>query len=131
MDSDDTVKLLTLAHSPDSDDAFMFWAMAKGLVPTGDFRFEHILSDIQSLNQAALGAMYDITAISAHAYPYVARNYALLSVGASMGDGYGPVVVSREPLHLKDLDGLVVAIPGSLTTAALALRLAAPGVRTE
>jgi len=122
---------LTLAHSPDSDDAFMFWAMAKGHVATDDIRFEHILSDIQSLNQAALEGKYDITAISLHTYPYIAQNYAILGCGASVGDGYGPVVISKDPMNLSDLPGTIVAIPGSLTTAALTLRLAIPGVRTE
>ncbi len=131
MDDQKEKKKLKLAHSPDSDDAFMFWGLATGEVAVEGFEFEHILSDIQSLNQAALAMKYDITAISLHAYPYVANNYALMNVGASVGDGYGPIVVSRDPLNLKDLPELTVAIPGSLTTAALVLRLAVPGVRTE
>jgi len=131
MDEIKENRKLTLAHSPDSDDAFMFWGLAKGVVAVDGFEFEHILSDIQTLNQAALGLKYDITAISLHAYPYIANNYALMNVGASVGDGYGPIVVSRDPLTLKDLPEMTVAIPGSLTTAALVLRLAVPGIRTE
>jgi len=126
-----TTRKLTLAHSPDSDDAFMFWALAKGFIIPNGLEFEHTLSDIQSLNQAALHGAYDITAISVHAYPYVARNYALLNVGASVGDGYGPIVVSRTPFNITELNNKTVAIPGSLTTASLVLRLALPGVRTE
>jgi len=126
-----TTQKLTLAHSPDSDDAFMFWALAKGFIKPDGLEFEHTLSDIQSLNQAALHGTYDITAISVHAYPYIARNYALLNVGASVGDGYGPIVVSRTPFNITELDNKTVAIPGSLTTASLVLRLALPGVRTE
>ncbi len=128
---DETTVKLTLAHSPDSDDAFMFWALAKGYVKARGIEFEHILSDIQTLNQAALLGTYDVTAISLHVYPYIARNYSLLNCGASVGDGYGPVIVSREQLDISDLPRITVAIPGSLTTAALVLRLAVPGVRTE
>jgi len=126
----DTVKL-TLAHSPDSDDAFIFWALAKGRVKGRGIEFEHILSDIQTLNQAALESRYDVTAISLHAYPYINHEYSLLNVGASVGDGYGPTVVSRERLAVDDLPGMTIAIPGSLTTAALVLRLAFAGIRTE
>jgi 1,4-dihydroxy-6-naphthoate synthase len=125
------VKKLTLAHSPDSDDAFMFWALAKGHVMIPGIDFEHTLSDIQSLNHAALKQIYDITAISVHAYPYLANYYAFLNCGASVGDGYGPRIVARKKIDLNDLHGKVVAIPGSLTTAALALRLAIPGLKTE
>jgi 1,4-dihydroxy-6-naphthoate synthase len=124
------ITILTLAHSPDSDDAFMFWALASRRVVADGLEFRHILADIQSLNQAALGKKYDITAISVHAYPYIARNYVLLNVGASVGDGYGPRIVAREPIRLEDLTDSVIGIPGGLTTAALVLRLAAPGVRT-
>lgn len=125
------LRKLTLAHSPDSDDAFMFWALSKGYIESPGLDFVHTLSDIQSLNQAALQRTYDITAISVHAYPYVARDYALLNVGASVGDNYGPIVVSKSDLKPSDLENMTVAIPGSLTTASLALRLALPGVRTE
>jgi len=131
MDTDGTEIGLTLAHSSDSDDAFMFWALREGRVRVDGLRFEHVLSDIQSLNQAALEGRYDISAISLHAFAYIARNYALLNAGASVGDGYGPIIVSARPLDLNDLPRHSVAIPGSLTTAALVLRLAVPGIRTE
>lgn len=128
---DDSTLKLTLAHSPDSDDAFMFWALAKGHVRVPGIDFEHTLSDIQSLNQAALRNQFDITAISIHAYPYLASEYSLMNCGASVGDGYGPKIVSLEKLDIKSLQGKTVAIPGSLTTAALTLRLAVPGLKTE
>jgi 1,4-dihydroxy-6-naphthoate synthase len=128
---DTSVRSLTLAHSPDSDDAFMFWALKEGLVGTNGFNFEHILSDIQTLNQAALEGRYDVTAVSLHCYPYIANQYVLMNTGASIGDGYGPIVVSRKQMSLDDLSRKQVAIPGSLTTAALMLKLAIPGIRTE
>src|SRR5256885_726696 len=115
--------LLRLGHSPDPDDAFMFYGLAKNKFPTGRYRFEHVLQDIQTLNQRALNGELEITAISMHAYPYVADKYALTSCGSSMGDGYGPMIVAREPLPLKDLRGKTIAIPGKLTTAFLALQL--------
>ncbi len=125
-----STRTLTLAHSPDSDDAFMFWALASRRVLADGIEFQHILGDIQGLNQAALEGKYDITAISVHAYPYIASRYALLNVGASVGDGYGPIIVAREPIPFSELEGFNVGIPGALTTAALVLRLAVPGVRT-
>ena len=115
--------LLHLGHSPDPDDAFMFYGLAKGLLPTGRYCFNHVLQDIQTLNQRAMRGELEITAISIHAYPYVADKYALTSCGASMGDGYGPMVVTREPMTLADLRGKKIAIPGKLTTAFLALQL--------
>jgi 1,4-dihydroxy-6-naphthoate synthase len=119
-------KLLRLGHSPDPDDAFMFYALAQDppLIPTGGWRFEHVLQDIQTLNQRARRGELEITAISIHAYPYVADHYALTSCGSSMGDGYGPMVVTRKPMGLQDLRGKTIAIPGELTTAFLALQLA-------
>lgn len=114
---------LQLGHSPDPDDAFMFYGLAKGLLPTGRYRFNHVLQDIQTLNQRAMKGELEITAISIHAYPYVADRYALTSCGASMGDGYGPMVVTRSPMNLADLRGKKIAIPGKLTTAFLALQL--------
>jgi len=116
--------LLRLGHSPDPDDAFMFYALAKGKIPTGPYRFQHILQDIQTLNQRAIKGELEITAISIHAYPYVADKYALTSCGASMGDQYGPVLVAPRPMTLHDLPGKTIAIPGQLTTAFLALQLA-------
>lgn len=118
-----TLKQLTLGHSPDPDDAFMFYALAKGKIDTLGWRFEHVLQDIQTLNERALRGELDITAISIHTYPYVADKYALTGCGSSMGDGYGPLVVAREPLELGDLRGKTIAIPGEKTTAFLALNL--------
>jgi 1,4-dihydroxy-6-naphthoate synthase len=118
-------KLLRLGHSPDPDDAFMFYALAQDppLIPTGGYRFQHVLQDIQTLNQRAMKGELEITAISIHAYPYVADKYALTSCGSSMGDKYGPMVVTREPATLGQLRGKRIAIPGELTTAFLALQL--------
>jgi 1,4-dihydroxy-6-naphthoate synthase len=114
---------IRVAHSPDSDDAFMFCALATGRLDTGEFRFTHTLEDIESLNQKALRGVYEVTAVSIHAYAYVSDRYALLSSGASMGDGYGPVVVAREPLPPGAVRGRKVAVPGLMTTAFLALKL--------
>ena len=119
---------IAIAHSPDSDDAFMFYGLASGKVPTGDLEIEHVLSDIESLNRAAFEGRYEISAVSFHAYTHLADRYILLPHGASMGDRYGPVVVAREPLP-PSLDGVTVAIPGVLTTAFLALRIYKPDVQ--
>jgi 1,4-dihydroxy-6-naphthoate synthase len=120
---------LRLGHSPDPDDAFMFYGLAKGLLPSGGYEFEHVLQDIQTLNQRAMNGELEITAISIHAYPYVADKYALTSCGSSMGDKYGPMVITREPMTLEQLRGKRIAIPGKLTTAFLALQLClGPGV---
>ena len=118
-----TSKNLTLGHSPDPDDAFMFYALARNKIETLGWRFEHVLQDIQTLNERALRGELDITAISMHAYPYVADKYALTSCGSSMGDGYGPMVVARQPIEPDALRGKSVAIPGEMTTAFLALNL--------
>ncbi|MBM3334482.1 ABC transporter substrate-binding protein [Candidatus Sumerlaeota bacterium] len=115
---------LSLGHSPDPDDAFMFYALAKGLVETGDLRFEHVLQDIETLNRRALNAELDVTALSIHAYAYVADHYVLLPCGASVGERCGPLVVAREQLELSDLRSRCVAVPGTLTTAYLVLRMA-------
>ena len=114
---------ITVAHSPDSDDAFMFFALARGKVKHPDLEFAHVLEDIQSLNQRALRGEYEVTAVSFHAYAYLADRYALLPHGASMGDGYGPMLVTREACRAEDLRGKRVGVPGALTSAALALRL--------
>src|SRR3954454_12616528 len=116
---------LRLGHSPDPDDAFMFYALAQDppLIDTRQYRFEHVLQDIQTLNQRAMNGELEITAISIHAYPYVADRYALTSCGSSMGDQYGPMIVASEPMGLKELRGKTIAIPGKLTTAFLALQL--------
>ena len=119
------IRTLRLGHSPDPDDAFMFHALAQDppLIPTGNWRFEHVLQDIQTLNQRAMNGDLEITAISIHAYPYVADKYALTSCGSSMGDQYGPMVVAPQPMRLDDLKGRKIAIPGKLTTAFLTLQL--------
>jgi 1,4-dihydroxy-6-naphthoate synthase len=115
--------LIRLGHSPDPDDAFMFWALATGAIDTRGFEFEHVLKDIQTLNEWALEGRLDVTAISLHAYPLVQDKYMLLPHGASMGSGYGPVVVSPEPLSREELRGVEIAIPGRMTTAFLVLKL--------
>jgi 5,8-dihydroxy-2-naphthoate synthase len=127
------VTSITLAHSPDSDDAFMFYGLAEGRVDTEGLVFSHELSDIESLNRRAMSGKLDVTAVSFHAYAYLADRYLLLPHGASFGDGYGPVVVSRRKLSREDVasGAVVVASPGRRTTAALALELWAPGARTE
>src|SRR5262244_3820673 len=113
-----------IAHSPDSDDAFMFYGLASGKVPSRGFELEHVLSDIETLNRAAFEGRYEITAVSFHAYAHLTDRYILLPHGASMGDRYGPIVVSRTAR--SSLNGLRVAVPGELTTAFLALRLFDP-----
>jgi 1,4-dihydroxy-6-naphthoate synthase len=115
--------LIRLGHSPDPDDAFMFWALAAEKLDTRGFEFEHVLRDIQTLNEWALEGRLETTAISLHAYPYVQERYLLLPHGASMGSGYGPVVVSREPLTREQLQEIEIAVPGRMTTAFLVLRL--------
>ncbi len=114
---------LKLAHSPDSDDAFMFYALATKKIRAGQIAFRHVLDDIESLNQKALEGVYDITAVSFHAYAHLAEQYILLPCGASFGDRYGPIVVSRNPMDPRRLAGKRVAIPGKMTTAYLTLRL--------
>src|SRR5215212_1840398 len=120
------LRRLRLGHSPDPDDAFMFFALAQDppLIATGPYRFEHVLQDIQTLNQRSMKGELEITAISIHAYPYVAEKYALTSCGSSMGDKYGPMVIAKRPMTLGDLKGKKIAIPGKLTTAFLTLQLA-------
>jgi 1,4-dihydroxy-6-naphthoate synthase len=115
--------LLQLGHSPDPDDAFMFYGLARDKFPTGPYRFKHVLQDIQTLSHRARSGELEITAISIHAYPYVSDKYALTSCGSSMGDGYGPMVVATKPMPLEALRGKTIAIPGELTTAFLALQL--------
>jgi 1,4-dihydroxy-6-naphthoate synthase len=118
---------IRIAHSPDSDDAFMFYGLATGRVPSEGFELEHVLADIETLNRAAFAGTYEITAVSFHAYAHLTDRYVLLPHGASMGDRYGPVVVARAD-GPTSLDGVRVAIPGELTTAFLALRLFKPDV---
>ena len=114
---------LQLGHSPDPDDAFMFYALAKNKIDTKGWQFEHVLRDIQTLSAWAREGKLEITAISIHAYPYVAKHYALTSCGSSMGDGYGPMIVSKPPMSIDDLRGKRIAIPGELTTAFLTAQL--------
>ena len=121
-----------VAHSPDADDAFMFWAMAAGKIDTDGRRYVHELGDIESLNRRALAGELEVTAVSFHAYAYLADRYALLAHGASFGDGYGPRIVSRKPAPTRPraaLTGRLVAVPGELTTAFLTLRLYQPAAR--
>jgi len=117
---------IRIAHSPDSDDAFMFYALAKDKLPTGEFRFHHTLQDIETLNRKALDGVFEVTAISFHAYPYLEDKYILLPSGASMGDGYGPMVVAREPFGRNELRGKRIAVPGAMTSAFLVLKLFQP-----
>ena len=114
---------VTLGHSPDPDDAFMFYGLAKELIPAGEFEFEHILQDIQTLNERATRGELDVSAISIHAYAYVSDKYALLPSGASMGDGYGPMIVAPRKYTRADLAGKKIAVPGTMTSAFLALQL--------
>ena len=124
---------ITIAHSPDSDDAFMFYALATNKVRVPGLRFTHTLCDIETLNQKAREGegVYDVTAISFHAYPYIQDNYALMPCGGSVGDGYGPMIVAMQGFSPSEVKHKKIAIPGRLTTAYLALRLFAPGIETE
>jgi 1,4-dihydroxy-6-naphthoate synthase len=117
---------LVCAHSPDSDDAYMFYALATKKIRSNLLQFRHVLSDIQTLNQKAREGEYDLTAISYHAYPYIADKYRLMAAGSSVGDGYGPMVVAITPMGVDELKGKRIAVPGRLTTAYLALRLMQP-----
>ena len=127
------VRKITIAHSPDSDDAFMFYALATNKVRVPGLRFTHTLCDIEALNRKAGEGegLYDVTAISFHAYPYIQENYALLRSGGSVGDGYGPMIVSTRAYSLDEIKSKRIAVPGKLTTAYLVLNLFAPGVETE
>jgi 1,4-dihydroxy-6-naphthoate synthase len=117
------IKTITVAHSPDSDDAFMFYGLATNKLETEGLKFQHALKDIQTLNEDAKNGIYDVTAISFHAYAYVSDKYALLPHGASIGDKYGPIVVSKEPRKPEEIGEMTIAIPGELTSAYLALRI--------
>jgi len=117
------VRTITVAHSPDSDDAFMFYGLATHKLETDGLKFEHTLKDIQTLNEDARSGVYDVTAVSFHAYAYVADKYALLPHGASIGDKYGPILVSKEPRSPDEIGDMTIAIPGELTSAFLALRI--------
>jgi 1,4-dihydroxy-6-naphthoate synthase len=122
---------IKIAHSPDSDDAFMFYGLATNKVRVPGYRFTHTLTDIETLNQKAMHeAFYDVTAISFHAYPYLQENYALMSCGGSVGEGYGPMIVASRRISLDEVRKLRIAVPGTLTTAYLALKLFAPEIET-
>jgi 5,8-dihydroxy-2-naphthoate synthase len=124
-------RTITVAHSPDSDDAFMFYGLATNKLDTGNLSFTHVLKDIQTLNEEAFRGTYDVTAISFHAYAYIADKYMLLPHGASIGDNYGPVLVSQEPAQPEDVSKLKIAVPGTLTSAFLALRIFNPDFQYE
>jgi len=124
-------RVIRVGHSPDPDDAFMFYGLASGRVPTGDYTIEQVLLDIESLNRLALQGEIEVTAVSIHAYAHLADRYLLLPCGASMGDGYGPIVIAGRPMDLDELKTKTIAVPGRLTSAALALRLALGEVATE
>lgn len=119
---------ISIAHSPDSDDAFMFYALARDKVSSPGIRYQHTLCDIQTLNQKAREGhgVYDVTAISFHAYPYIQQNYALLPSGGSVGEGYGPMIVARHDYSPEEVKKKKIAVPGTLTTAYLLLKLFAP-----
>ena len=122
---------ISIAHSPDSDDAFMFYGLATNKVRVPGYRFTHTLCDIETLNKRAREeAFYDVTAVSFHAYPYIQENYALMGCGGSVGEGYGPMVVSNRPLAAGDLGRIKIAVPGTLTTAYLALKIFNPNLET-
>ena len=126
-----STKKITIAHSPDSDDAFMFYALANNIFDTSPYKFSHELRDIQTLNQWAFEEKYEVSAISIHAYAYLSDKYALMNSGASMGDGYGPKIIARENIPLDNLNNIKIAVPGELTTAYLALKILRPNVQTE
>jgi len=126
------VREITIAHSPDSDDAFMFYGLATNKVRVPGFKFTHSLTDIETLNQKAIReAFYDVTAISFHAYPYLQDKYALMACGGSVGEGYGPMIVASRPFTLDSIRRIRIAVPGTLTTAYLALKLFAPEIETS
>ena len=120
------VREITVAHSPDSDDAFMFYGLATNKVRTPGLRFSHTLCDIETLNQKAREGVYDVSAISFHAYPYVQDKYALMACGGSVGEGYGPMIVSPRPFTASEVKTKRIAVPGTLTTAFLALNCSLP-----
>ncbi len=122
-----TKRLITVGHSPDPDDAFMFYALAHDKLDTGGLQFRHELQDIETLNRRALRGELEVTAVSIHAYAHLLDRYALLPSGCSMGDRYGPMVVARRPMGVEELKSARIAVPGTLTTAYLALRLLLPG----
>jgi 1,4-dihydroxy-6-naphthoate synthase len=127
MNKRQTTRLIRVGHSPDPDDAFMFHALANGKIDTGDLHFVHELQDIETLNRRALKGELEVTAVSIHAYAHLLDKYALLPSGCSMGDQYGPMVVARQPMSIDELKRVKIAVPGTMTTAFLTLRLLLPG----
>ena len=126
------IREISIAHSPDSDDAFMFYGLATNKIRVPGYRFSHTLCDIETLNRRAQNeAFFDVTAISFHAYPYIQNNYTLMGCGGSVGEGYGPMIVASRPLTPNDLDKIRVAVPGTLTTAYLALKVFNPAIETD
>ena len=123
---DSTLLEIVSAHSPDSDDAFMFYGLATRKIRSSRVVFKHVLSDIETLNRKAMEGVYDLSAISYHAYPYVADKYVLMASGSSVGDGYGPMIVATHPMEPEEIKGKRIAIPGTLTTAYLSLRIFQP-----
>src|SRR6202012_3924487 len=125
------VRNISIAHSPDSDDAFMFYGLATNKVRVPGYRFVHTLTDIETLNRKALNEQfYDVTAISFHAYPYIQDNYTLMACGGSVGEGYGPMIVAARKYTLDEVKKLRIAVPGTMTTAYLTLKLVAPEIET-
>jgi len=122
---------IRIAHSPDSDDAFMFYALANDIFDTGDLKFSHTLKDIETLNKEALSGTYEVSAISIHAYPKLADKYILMPTGSSMGDKYGPMIVSEKNLSEADLNNITIAVPGEMTTALLSMRIYNPNLKYE
>ena len=126
------IREITIAHSPDSDDAFMFYGLAKDKVVVPGYRFTHTLTDIETLNHKAMNeAFYDVTAVSFHAYPYIQDNYAIMSCGGSVGENYGPMIIAPRPYSLDEIRKVKIAVPGTLTTAYLTLKLFAPDIETQ
>ena len=129
--SSSSIRQISVAHSPDSDDAFMFYGMATNKIRVPGVKFTHTLCDIETLNRKALEGFYAITAISFHAYPYIQDKYAIMPSGGSVGEGYGPMVVASRPMPADEIKGIKIAVPGTMTTAYLALKLFAPEIATE
>ena len=125
------VREITVAHSPDSDDAFMFYGMATNKIRVPGVKFKHTLCDIETLNRKAMDGFYDITAISFHAYPYIQDRYALMPSGGSVGEGYGPMIIAARNMSLDEVKRCTIAVPGTMTTAYLTLKLFAPEIVTE
>jgi len=123
-------RLIRVGHSPDPDDAFMFHALTTGLVETPGFRFEHVLLDIETLNEKAIAEEYEVSAVSIHAFPEISNKYSLMNCGASMGEGYGPMLVSSKEMTLEEACSKPIAIPGQKTSAHLALKMACGNVET-